>query len=334
MSPLRFAAIGLNHFHIYGQVDLMLRAGAELVAFHAPEDGPAKPFAEHYPQATRVDDSRRILEDESIALVVSAAIPCERAPLGISVMRHGKDFMVDKPGMTSLDQLAEVRKAQAQTKRIYSVCYSEHFETRSTVKAGELVQAGAIGQLVHTTGLGPHRLNKPRRPDWFFVRERYGGILTDIASHQCEQFLFFTGAPDAAIVAATVANRAHPETPEFQDFGEILLRAANATGYIRVDWFTPDGLPTWGDGRLVMVGTEGYIELRKYVDIGGQAGTDHFFLVDRGGVRRIDCSDIELPYGRQLVQDIRDRTETAMPQARCFRAMELALTAQAMAERA
>ncbi len=334
MKPVRFAAIGLDHFHIYGQIDLMLRAGAEFVAYCGAEQKFfPKPFAEVYPQARRVDDKRRILEDGSIDLVLSAAINNERAPLGIEVMRHGKDFMADKPGITSLAQLAEVRKVQAETKRIYSICYSEHFETRSTVKAGELLRAGAIGKLVNTVGLGPHRLNRPRRTDWFFEREKFGGILTDIASHQCEQFLFFTDRLDAELVTATVANRATQDKPEFQDFGEILLRTPDATGYIRVDWFTPDGLPTWGDGRLTLIGTEGYMELRKYVDIGGAPGGDHLFLVDKKGVRRIDCADVELPYGRQLAADIVNRSETAMPQARCFGAAELALTAQALAER-
>jgi predicted dehydrogenase len=333
MTELRFAVIGINHAHIHGQIDCLVRAGAQFVGFHAPEDDLAKPFAERYPQAPRVADRARLLEDRSIALIVSAGIPADRAPLGVEVMRHGKDYMTDKPGMTSLDQLREVRRVQAETKRIYSVCYSEHFETRSTVKAGELVASGAIGKVVNTTGLGPHKLKNLPRPDWFYRRESTGGVLTDIASHQCEQFLFFADALDATVVAATVANRANPQTPELQDFGEMLLRAGDVTGYVRVDWFTPDGLPNWGDGRLVILGTEGYLELRKYIDIAGQPGIDHLFLVDGKAMTRIDCSGVELPYGRQLIADIRDRTETAMPQARCFKAMELALTAQAMAER-
>jgi predicted dehydrogenase len=333
MHPVRFAAIGLNHGHIYGQVEIMRRAGAELAAFHAVEDDLAQAFAQRYPGVPRIADRRRILEDPGIALILSAGIPAERAEIGIAAMRHGKDFMTDKPGMTSLSQLAELRRVQAESKRIYSVCYSEHFETRSTVRAGELVREGAIGKVVNTTGLGPHRLNKRLRPTWFWQRERYGGILTDIASHQCEQFLFFTDSLDAEVVAATVANRANPETPELQDFGEILLRTRDVTGYVRVDWFTPDGLPTWGDGRLVILGTEGYIDIRKYVDIGGAPGTDHLFLVDRAGMRRIDCSAVDLPYGRALLHDIEARTETAIPQERCFNAMGLALMAQEFAER-
>lgn len=333
MTALRFAAIGINHDHIYAQVDSLLQAGGELVSFHAVEDDLAARFAQRYPQAPRVEDRRRILEDKGIALVVSSGISSERAPLGIEVMRHDKDYMVDKPGITSLAQLADVRKVQAETKRIYSICYSEHFQTRSTVRAGELVHAGAIGRIVNTTGLGPHRLGNLKRPPWFFERAKYGGILTDIASHQCEQFLFFAGSNSAEVVAATVANRSNPQTPELQDFGEMLVRTKDVTGYIRVDWFTPNGLPVWGDGRLVILGDQGYIELRKYVDIGGAPGGDHLFLVDAKGVQRIDCSAVELPYGRQLIQDIRDRTETAMPQERCFGAAELALNAQAMAER-
>jgi predicted dehydrogenase len=330
---IKFAAIGLNHSHIYGQVECLLREGAEFVAFYAPEDDLAVPFGQKYPQAKRVADRRAILEDKSIALVTTASILNERAEVSIAAMRHGKDVMSDKPGMTSLAQFAELKAVQAETGRIYSVCYSEHFETRSTVKAGELVQAGAIGQVVHTVGLGPHAIRNNSRPDWFFDRKRYGGILTDIGSHQCEQFLFFSGAMEAEVISATVNNRGNPGKPGLQDIGDMHLRTPTTTGYVRVDWFTPAGLPTWGDGRLTILGTEGYIELRKYIDIAGREGKDHLFLVDGKGTQHIDCSGVDLPYARQLIADIHDRTETAMPQARAFNAMELALKAQELAER-
>ena len=329
---IKFAAIGINHGHIYGKCDLLLRQGAELVAFHAVEDDLAQAFAAKYPQAKRVADKAAILEDKNVALVLTSAITSERAGISIEAMRHGKDVMSDKAGMTTFAQLDELKRVQAETQRIYSICYSEHFETRSTVKAGELVRAGAIGEVVNTVGLGPHSLNNLARPKWFFERAKYGGILCDIASHQFEQFLFFADTLDVEVVSASVANRHNPQTPELQDVGDVHLKSPRTTGYIRVDWFTPKGLPTWGDGRLTILGTEGYIELRKYIDIAGRPGGDHLFLVDRNGVQHIDCSGVDLPYGRQLIADIRDRTETAMTQAHCFKAMELALTAQQMAE--
>ena len=331
---IRFGVIGINHNHIHGQVDALLGAGAVFAGFHAVEDDLAAAFGAKYPAVPRLGSPERILTDPNIALVVTAAINADRAPIGIAAMRAGKDVMTDKSGVTSLEQLAEVRRVRAETGRIYSIYYSEHFAVRCVVKAGELVGAGAIGTVLHTVGLGPHRLARATRPDWFFRRDRYGGILTDIASHQVEQFLFFTGSDEVEIVSASVANRANQDKPELQDVGEMLLRAPAATGYIRVDWFTPDGLPTWGDGRMMLTGTEGTIELRKYVDAAGENGADHLILVNRHGVERIDCRFVELPYGRQLVHDILHRTETAMPQARCFKAMELALTAQKMAEAA
>ncbi|MFL5136530.1 MAG: Gfo/Idh/MocA family protein [Microvirga sp.] len=333
-SGIRFAVIGINHNHIFGQVDALLGAGGEFVSFFAQEDDLAAPFKERYPQAERVHDARRILEDESIAIVLSAAIPRDRARIGIEVMRHGKDYMVDKPGMITLEELEEVRRVQKETGRIYSIFYSEHFSSRVTNKAGELIRSGAIGKVVNTLGLGPHRLNAPIRPSWFFEREAYGGILTDIASHQCEQFLFYTGAKEAEVTYAMVANRNNPQTPGLQDFGEMTLRSADATGYIRVDWFTPDGLPIWGDGRVMIVGTEGTIEMRKYIDIAGREGKDHLFLVDKTGMRHLDCSNEDLPYGRDLLNDVRNRTETAMGQEHCFKAMQLTLKAQALAEAA
>jgi predicted dehydrogenase len=330
---IRFAAIGLNHNHIYGQTQCLLDAGAELVAVHALEDDLAARYMQAYPQARRVGDVREILEDPSIHLVVTAITPDERAELSIAVMRHGKDVMADKPGAITLDGLARLRAAQAETGRIWSVCYSERFETRSTVKASELVAAGAIGAVVQTIGMGPHALNNNPRPDWFYQRKRYGGILADIAAHQCDQFLHFTGSTRAEVVASHIANHANPDRPELEDFGEVMLRGNGGTGYVRVDWYTPKGLGVWGDGRLTILGTDGYIELRKYIDIAGRPGIDHLFLVDQKGTRHIDCSDVHLPYGGQLIADVLDRTETAMTQAHCFLATELALQAEAKAVR-
>ncbi len=332
-QTIRFAAIGLNHGHIYSQVGLLLRAGAELVSFYAAEPDLAAPFQNAFPQAVQVNHPSEILEDERIQLVVSAAIPCEREPLGVEVMRHSKDYMSDKPAFTSLAQLAEARRVQAETGRIYSICYSERFENPATTRAGALVKSGAIGQVVQTIGLGPHRINLPTRPDWFFEREKYGGILADIASHQMDQFLFFTGAKQAEVVSAQVANYKYPQYPGLEDFGEASLRTETATGFVRVDWYTPDGLPTWGDGRLFVLGTEGYIEVRKYVDIAGKPGGSHLYWVDAAGMHYEDCANGDLPYGRQLISDVLNRTETAMPQEHAFMASQLALEAEAKADR-
>ena len=328
---IRFAVIGMNHSHIYGQVDAVIRGGGELVSFHATEPDLSAEFATHYPAARRVGDERAILEDASIQLVVSATVPNERAPLGIRVMRAGKDYMSDKPGITTLEQLAEVRRVQAETKRIYSILYSERLENGATIRAGELVQQGAIGKVIQTIGLGPHRIHPPDRPEWFWDPTRFGGIICDIGSHQFDQFLFFTGSTRGEIVASQVRNVRHPEHAGFQDFGDVMVKGDGGTGYIRVDWFTPAGLPTWGDGRLTVLGTDGYIEARKYVDLSGREGGSHLFVVDGKGVRHIDCRDVDLPYGRQLVDDILNRTETAMSQSHCFLAMELALRAQQQA---
>ncbi|AQG80608.1 Gfo/Idh/MocA family protein [Spirosoma montaniterrae] len=332
-SRIRFAAIGLNHGHIYGQVEAVIRGGGELVSFYAKEDDLAATFAKRYPQVKRARTEEEILADKSIQLVVSAGIPDERGPLGVRVMRAGKDYMADKPGLTTLAQLAEARKVQKETGRIYSIMYSERLENKATVKAGELVKAGAIGQVVQTIGLGPHRMSIKSRPEWFFDKKRYGGILCDIGSHQFDQFLHFTGSTQADVLAAQVRNVHYPQYPNFEDFGDVMLRGNGGSGYVRVDWFTPDGLNTWGDGRLTILGTDGYIELRKYTDIGGRTGGNHLFLVNQKETRYVDCSDVALPYGTQLIDDILNRTETAMTQAHCFLATELALKAQQWAER-
>jgi predicted dehydrogenase len=227
--------------------------------------------------------------------------------------------------------LEEARRVQQETGRIYAISYSERTQSRATVKAGELVKAGAIGRPLQTVGLGPHRLNRPGRPRWFFEKQRYGGILTDIGAHQADQFLFFTGSTAAEVVASQVGNLANPEDPELEDFGDAVVRGDGGTGYFRVDWFTPDGLSSWGDGRLTILGTDGFIEVRKNMDAEAQPGSA-LFLADRKAQRYVDCSDVDLPYGRQLLDDVRNRTVTAMPQAHAFLAAELALKAELQAK--
>jgi predicted dehydrogenase len=331
-ARIRFAAIGLNHGHINGQVETVVRGGGQLISFFAAESDLAAAFAKRFPSARLARSAREILEDPSIQLIVSASVPNERAPLGVEAMRHGKDFMSDKPAATTLAQLAELRRVQSETKRIFSVLIERH-ESPVINKAGELVKAGAIGRVLQTIGTAPHRMNPATRPPWFFERERYGGVLCDLASHNIDAFLFLTGSTKADIVASQVGNLNHPEYPGLEDFGDVLLRGNGGSGYIRVDWFTPGGISTYGDSRLTILGTDGYMELRKNVDIGGRPGGGHLFVVDQKDTRYVDCSAVPLPYGKRLVDDVVNRTETAASQAETFLAMELALQAQSQAQR-
>ncbi|MBA3527850.1 MAG: Gfo/Idh/MocA family oxidoreductase [Propionibacteriaceae bacterium] len=333
--PVRIAAIGLDHAHIFGQINGLLQQGCEL-AGTATDDAASPVAAEvrrRWPDAPVFDDPEPLLADESVDLVVTAGVPDRRSVIALAALGAGKDVVADKPGCTTAEQLQQLREAVAATGRFWSVTFSERFEVPCVARAGELVQAGRIGRVVQTLGLGPHRVGSHlaggrARPDWFYQRERYGGILCDIGSHQIDQFLWFTNSTSADVVSSTVANYAHPQTAGLQDFGEILLRSDSAQGYIRCDWYTPDGLPTWGDGRLMVLGTEGYLELRKYVDIAGRPGRDHLFCVDQTGTHYIDSSDTPLTYYADLVRDVRERTSTACPQEHTFETMRLALLAQ------
>lgn len=331
---IRFSVININHSHIYGMTDAVIRGGGELVSFYAKEEDLARGFARRYPQAKQAKDKKEILEDNTVQVILSSGIPVERAPLGVEVMKHGKDYLVDKPGIITLEQLAEVRRVQKETKRIYSIMYSERFENRATVKAGELVKAGAIGNVIQTIGMGPHQMNPKTRPEWFFDKKYFGGIITDIGSHQFDQFLFFTGSNKADIVASQIGNVNHPQYPALDDFGDVMVKGNGGTGYIRVDWFTPDGLGSWGDGRLTILGTEGFIEIRKNIDIAsGHTGGNHLYLVNQKETRYIDCNNEPLPFGELFVNDVINRTETAMTQEHCFLATELALKAQKNAKK-
>ena len=330
---IKFGVIGINHGHIYSMANAIINGGGEMVGFFAKENDLAADFAKRFPKATRVNEENVILDNKEIHLVLSSAIPNERAGIGIRAMRAGKDYMVDKPGITDLKQLKEVRKVQKETGRIFSIVYSERFENRATEKAGELVKAGAIGKVLQTIGTGPHKMNPKTRPAWFFEKKYFGGIITDIASHQFDQFLFFTGSTQAKVIASQVGNFNNKQHATFEDFGDVMVRGNQGSGYIRVDWFSPDGLKTWGDGRLTILGTDGFIEIRKNIDIARKDTGNHLYMANGKETAYFDCADYPLSYGTKLIDDVVNRTNTAMSQEHCFLTMELALLAQSKAQK-
>jgi predicted dehydrogenase len=325
-----FAAAHLDHGHIYNQTQGLLEAGGTLTWVYEPDPVKLAKFTARFPSARVARSLDEILADPAVRLVAAAAIPCDRGPLGCRVLRAGKHYFTDKAPLTTLAQLAEARATVAATGKKFAVYYSERLHVECAVHANTLIALGAIGRVVQVLGLGPHRLNAPIRPAWFFEKNSYGGILCDIGSHQFEQFLHYTGATDATILHAAVANYAHRDHPNFEDFGEASLLGNNgAANYVRVDWFTPAGLSTWGDGRTIILGTEGTIELRKYLDVARAKTTDHLIIVDAEGEHHLELQgQVGFPFFGQLIRDCLEGTETAMTQAHAFKAAELCIKAQ------
>lgn len=325
------AAIALDHGHVYGQCNGLTEAGATIKWVYDPDPKKVQDFLKAFPQAIAARSEAEVLEDQEVKLVASAAIPNLRCELGLRVMDAGKDYFSDKCPMTTLEQVAAARSKARQTGHKYMVYYSERLHSETGMFAGQLVADGAIGRVIQVIGTGPHRLNAPNRPDWFFRKEQYGGILTDIGSHQIEQFLYYTSAKDARVLHSKVANyRWKEQYPELEDFGDATLVADNgATGYFRVDWLTPDASRTWGDGRTFLLGTHGYIEMRKYIDVARDTGPDQLFLVNDKVEQAFSLhGKVGFPFFGQLILDCLNRTETAMTQEHAFKAAELCIKAQ------
>lgn len=328
-----FAVIGLEHGHIGGMCNGLMEAGAALKWIYDPDPNKVDAYLAKYPQAKRARSEAEILSDSEVHLVAGATVTSERCALGLRVMDAGKDYFTDKAPLTTLEQLEAAKAKVKETGKKYAVYYSERIHSEDAVFAGQLIAQGAIGNVIQTIGMGPHRLSPLSRPEWFFQKDKYGGILCDIGSHQIEQFLYYTGAKDASVVRSQIANYAHPDYPELDDFGDAMLTADNgASGYFRVDWFTPDGLSNWGDGRTFILGTEGYIELRKYLNLTVAPQGGRVFLANQKVETYYDINGkVGYPYFGQLIQDCLHRTENAMTQEHAFKAAELCVKAQQQA---
>ncbi|MDN4524065.1 Gfo/Idh/MocA family protein [Fictibacillus fluitans] len=324
------AAVALDHGHIYGMCNGLAEAGATLKWVYDPDQSKVDQFKKAFPEVRIASSEEEVLNDPDVKMVAGAAIPSKRCELGLRVMGHGKDYFTDKTPFTTLEQLEQAKKKAAETRQKYMVYYSERLHVESAVFAGQLIDEGAIGRVIQVTGFGPHRLSAPSRPDWFFKKETYGGILCDIGSHQIEQFLFYTKSKDARVLSSKVGNYASKDYPELEDYGDATLLSENgATQYFRVDWLTPDGLGTWGDGRTFILGTEGYIEIRKYINVASEDSGDHLYLVNGEGEQHFHLTGkVGYPFFGELILDCLNRTEKAMTQEHAFKAAELCLVAQ------
>lgn len=328
-----FAAAHFDHGHIYPQIDGLAEAGATLKYVYDPFPERYARVLQKYPGARVVDCLERILEDTEVRLVTAAAIPDQRCAIGLQVLGADKDYFTAKCPFTTLAQLAAARAAVRSNTRRYMVFYSERLHSKSGWQASQLIREGAIGRVVQVLNLAPHNLQPASRPPWFFQKRHYGGILTDIGSHQFEQFLAYSAASGGQVVQARVENFCHPEYPELEDFGEASLIMDNGvSAYCRVDWLNPRGSKVWGDGRTFVLGTNGYLEIRKYRDL-VHGGADRIYLVDDCDEKVIDCSQTGgSPFFPLFLRDCLDRTEHAMTQEHAFRAAELSLQAQALAD--
>lgn len=329
-----FAAAGLDHGHILAQTTGLESAGGKCTLVWDADEKKVENFLQKFPNARAARSLEEILDKSEIKLVANASVNSERCEFGLKVLDAGKHFFVDKPPFTDLVQLESVRKKTAQTGLKYMPYYAERIHNQSAECADALIKEGAIGKVLQVLILAPHRLSKQARPKWFFERQKYGGILTDIGSHQFEQFLQFSGSEDASINFARVENFSNPDYPELQDFGEAsAIVSSGASCYCRVDWHTPDGLPVWGDGRTFILGDKGYIEIRKYIDYSSADNAPQtLFLCDSKGVNRVDCRDMKFPFFGKFILDILNGTENAMTQAHALKAAELAIKAQNLAE--
>jgi predicted dehydrogenase len=328
----RFAAIGLDHRHVYDMTDGLLTAGAECVGYNSDTTDPRvlAGFRKRFPQVPEAS-RERLLDDPSIDFIVLSSVPCDRAAIAIEAMRRGKDIMSDKPGVATVEQLDAVRRAVLDTGRLWSVCVGR-VASPALQEALRVVRSGELGRLVQVVSLAPHRLNRALRPDWFFDRPSFGGIINDIGVHSIDQFLALADVAEAEIESCTIGSFG-TEPKGFEDFAEFVLRTPSVRGYCRVDWFTPDGLPTWGDGRLFLVGTDGTLELRKNLDIEGRAGGNHMFVAGRDRTRHLDCSALPVTYYRDFLTAVRTRDFAALPQEQVFTVCRMALRAQSIASR-
>jgi predicted dehydrogenase len=249
---IRVAILGAAHPHLsYVLDELPHRPGCRLVA--AAEDDPAM-RAQYLsgldvPVYARVDD---LLADHEIDVAVVAGVYARRADAVLAALAAGAHVLADKPLCTTLDQLAAIEQRGGEV----SLLLEKRFHP-ATLAAADLLADGVLGELALVAATGPHKLNAAARPDWFWRRDHYGGIASDLPVHDIDLVLHLTGATSGTVAALTGAAR----RPDFDDHVAVLLRAGDVAATIEANWMSPEAVDVHGHYRMRLAGTLGTAEL-------------------------------------------------------------------------
>lgn len=332
-TPFRVCVVGLQHAHGKDIAKLLFDNGADIVSVYDRDSEKVEAFKKIYPDVKILDSEEEALKEEC-EMYVLAGVPSERAPFGIKALYSGKNVISDKPSVTNYKDLEALKKATKESGKRYFTYFGERLRVEASLYAEEIIKSGKIGRVVSIMGWGPHRLgDETKRPMWIWDPKTAGGVITDLASHQIEQLFFYSGAKTGKVVSSRTANYSHKEHPLFEDFGDgTILFDNGVTGYFRVDWLTPKGLSTWGDGRTIILGTKGYIELRKYVDVAKSSDKNNVYWVDEEGEHYQNATGLTgYPFFKKMIDDCTHNTDTAMNQDYIFKVLELTLDAQSKA---
>lgn len=255
---IRLAVAGMAHPHIHLVFETAARRDdVTLVAISDPEPGLREKYGAHV-DVPAYTDHRELLANHDVDVVAVASVYSDRAAVVVDALRAGAHVIADKPLCTELSDVDLIEKAAAESGKDVALLFTKRY-SRETVAARKLLVDGALGQLTQIATTGPHKLLRPTRPDWFFRRATYGGILGDLAVHDVDLVLWLTGATEGVVSGAAGSSVA--DLPEFTNYGSALLRAGSVTATLEVNWLTPSASPYHGDYRMRLTGTEGVAEL-------------------------------------------------------------------------
>lgn len=332
-SSLSIAAIGMAHEHIYGQVRMLVAQGARLVGCYDADPEPCRKLLAEYPQAKIAQTEEELLNDPAVEVIVTAAVPSERANIGLRALAQGKHVFTDKPGIINQAQLSALKEATRNSGKKYLIYY----QMRRAPLVWEMVRrirSGDIGKVVQVMSVCPHRCGADARPDWFFDLARSGSILMDIGVHHLDLHLLFTGQARGNLRYARMDCVRFTEYEGFYDYGEALFEYAGGsiTGSFRLDWLSPDGLNAHGDGRFLVLGSEGYLDYRPSVELAGRVGKGHLFVVNQRESLALSPADVApTTFSADLYQDFVDGGEKSMIQESIFNTAEMLLEAESEA---
>lgn len=219
----------------------------ELVKIRETREENIKIANEKYPQAQIVSDSKDIINDHAIDLVVIAVPNHAHHSLAKEALLADKHVVVEKPFTVTTEEADELMELSQEKKKVLSVYHNRRWDS-DFLTLRQVIQDGNLGRIVEFESHFDRFRNYVRPDTWKEEGSPGTGLLYDLGSHLIDQAQVLFGLPQRV----TAFMNKQRDSGSIIDNFELLLHYNDLKVTIKSGMLVKEPLP-----KYILLGTQG-----------------------------------------------------------------------------
>ncbi|MCL2512864.1 MAG: Gfo/Idh/MocA family oxidoreductase [Oscillospiraceae bacterium] len=181
---------------------------------------------------------KELLDSEELDAVSVCTYNKTHAECTIYALEKGVNVLVEKPMCVTLDEAADMRRAEKKSGKILSIGFQPRFDQNMKM-VKKVVESGTLGEVYYVQTGGGRRRGIPTPFGTSFIEEKTAGLgaLADIGCYSLDMVLNAIGYPKPLTVTGYVSDF-FGKNPKYMDCTEYAAKFGVddfAAGFIRLE---------------------------------------------------------------------------------------------------